>query len=185
VVFIGMHSTLIASPAGTALEIRGLRKRFTVGYGACLAFAEVLRGIDLRVGMGEVLSVVGGEASGKATLLLCAAGLLRADAGDVRWFGAASPVLAARRVIYHLTRTDLMRGGALGEPNLHLVDLADDSVREWVSARQEAGDAVILATRDQSLAESCSSRVMLLKRGVLEQSARSWPRVAEAGVAAR
>lgn len=170
-----------ASPP--ALEIRGLRKRFTVGYGSCLASAEVLRGIDLSVSPGDVLAIVGGVASGKSTLLLCAAGLLRADAGDVRWFGVSSAVMAARRVIYHLTRADLMRAGAMGEPNLHLVDVDDPGVREWAHARREAGDAVVIATRDEQFAESCASRVVMLRRGVLQQPARVWPRVAEANAA--
>jgi ABC-type polar amino acid transport system ATPase subunit len=160
-----------------ALEIRGLRKRFTVGYGACLASAEVLRGIDLSVGAGEAVSIVGGEASGKSTLLLCAAGLLRADAGEVSWFGGTSPIAAARRVVYHLTRNDLMRAGAAGEAKLHLVDTEVSA--EWVAARRAAGDAVIVATRDAEFAESIGSRALILRRGMLERPSRVWPRVAE------
>jgi putative ABC transport system ATP-binding protein len=44
-----------------------------------------LRGVDLRVEPGEVLAVTGRSGSGKSSLLLCLAGVLVPDAGEVRW----------------------------------------------------------------------------------------------------
>lgn len=57
------------------IEISGLRKSF----GAL----EVLKGIDLTVGNGEVLSVIGASGSGKSTLLYCINGLEPIQAGKV------------------------------------------------------------------------------------------------------
>lgn len=57
------------------IEISGLRKSF----GAL----EVLKGIDLTVGKGEVLSVIGASGSGKSTLLYCINGLEPIQDGEV------------------------------------------------------------------------------------------------------
>ncbi|GAB3600795.1 ABC transporter ATP-binding protein [Microbacterium tumbae] len=43
----------------------------------------VLRGVDLELLPGEMLSIVGPSGSGKSTLLYCLAGLERADAGEI------------------------------------------------------------------------------------------------------
>jgi ABC-type multidrug transport system ATPase subunit len=69
-----------------ALELRGLTKRYTVGSGACIASADVLRGVSFAVAGGESVALAGPPGVGKSTLLLCAAGLLRPEAGEVLWF---------------------------------------------------------------------------------------------------
>jgi ABC-type polar amino acid transport system ATPase subunit len=58
------------------IEIEKLRKSF----GAL----EVLKGIDLAVAKGEVLTVIGGSGSGKSTLLTCINGLEPIDSGSIR-----------------------------------------------------------------------------------------------------
>jgi ABC-type polar amino acid transport system ATPase subunit len=58
------------------IEIEKLRKSF----GAL----EVLKGIDLAVAKGEVLTVIGGSGSGKSTLLTCINGLEPIDSGRIR-----------------------------------------------------------------------------------------------------
>ena len=57
------------------IEIKGLRKSFDD--------FEVLKGIDLTVQNGEVLSVIGSSGSGKSTLLYCINALERINAGEV------------------------------------------------------------------------------------------------------
>ena len=57
------------------IEVRGLVKR----HGA----TEVLRGVDLSVGRGEVAVVVGPSGSGKSTFLRCLNGLERFQGGTV------------------------------------------------------------------------------------------------------
>jgi len=59
----------------TKIMVRGLRKAF----GA----KRVLDGLDLEVGSGESLVVIGGSGSGKSVLLKCILGLLKADAGSI------------------------------------------------------------------------------------------------------
>ncbi|MBG0565339.1 ABC transporter ATP-binding protein [Actinoplanes aureus] len=53
----------------------------TKSYGTTPA----LRGIDLTVGEGEIVAVTGPSGCGKSTLLHCLAGILRADAGEIRY----------------------------------------------------------------------------------------------------
>ena len=65
-----------------AIEMRAVR----AGYGG----ATVLEGIDLAVGTGEVLAVVGRSGSGKTTLLRVIAGVLPPAAGEVRLIGSTT-----------------------------------------------------------------------------------------------
>ena len=48
---------------------------------------EVLRGIDISVGKGETVSVIGPSGSGKSTLLRCATFLETADSGEIKYMG--------------------------------------------------------------------------------------------------
>ncbi len=48
---------------------------------------EALRGIDVEVGRGEILAVMGPSGSGKSTLLHCLAAIVRPDAGRVLYDG--------------------------------------------------------------------------------------------------
>ncbi|MBQ7829299.1 MAG: amino acid ABC transporter ATP-binding protein [Clostridia bacterium] len=57
------------------LEIKNLRKRF--------GDTEVLKGVDLVLQKGEVLSVIGSSGGGKTTLLRCMNFLERANCGEI------------------------------------------------------------------------------------------------------
>jgi branched-chain amino acid transport system ATP-binding protein len=61
------------------LEIRGLR----AGYGK----VEILRGIDLDVGTGEIVAVLGSNGVGKSTLNNNISGLYRPFGGSIRFKG--------------------------------------------------------------------------------------------------
>ena len=69
------------------LEIVGLHKSFAGRRG--IAAQHVLRGVDLRVGQGEFVSLIGHSGCGKSTLLSVVAGLQRPDAGRVLVNGQA------------------------------------------------------------------------------------------------
>jgi nitrate ABC transporter ATP-binding subunit len=61
------------------LDIRSVRK----GFGGGGPAQAVLRGVDLTVGQGEFVSIIGHSGCGKSTLLNVVAGLLPAEAGEV------------------------------------------------------------------------------------------------------
>ncbi len=58
------------------ISIRGLRKYFGP--------KKVLDGLDLDVGVGESVVVIGGSGTGKSVLLKCILGLLTPDAGSIK-----------------------------------------------------------------------------------------------------
>ena len=76
------------------LEVRGLE----VGYGGIRA----VKGIDLEVGAGELVCLIGANGAGKSTTLRTLVGLLHPTAGSVR-FDA--------KVFTHLPSHELMRHG--------------------------------------------------------------------------
>ena len=62
-----------------AIELGGVN--LSLGQGA--ARAHILKGIDLNIGKGEAIGLIGPSGSGKSTLLMVMAGLERADSGTV------------------------------------------------------------------------------------------------------
>jgi putative ABC transport system ATP-binding protein len=72
------------STAGPAIALAGVN--LSLGQGA--ARVHILKDIDLHIGTGEAVGLVGPSGSGKSTLLMVMAGLERTDTGTVRVAGA-------------------------------------------------------------------------------------------------
>ncbi len=82
-----------APAAGQAvLAAQGIARRFVQGP----VTLEVLTGLDLAVGRGERLAIIGASGSGKTTLLQILGGLDRPDAGEVRINGSDIHALGER-----------------------------------------------------------------------------------------
>ena len=94
-----VHADLPAVPR-PILELKGV----TAGYGA----GPAIRDIDLTVGEGEVVALLGANGAGKSTLLRAVSGLLPLEAGEMRWQGDSvnherhTPAVAARAGIAHV-----------------------------------------------------------------------------------
>ncbi|MBB3017430.1 branched-chain amino acid transport system ATP-binding protein [Microvirga lupini] len=81
------------------LEVSGLR----AGYGG----TEVLRGLDLSVGTGEIVAVLGSNGVGKTTLNKVLSGVLRANEGEIRFDG---------KVLTGASSADIVRAGLIQVP---------------------------------------------------------------------
>jgi len=79
-------------------EVRDVRLTYQVGsfFGPKRAL-EVLKGIDLTVGRGETVGLVGESGCGKSTLARIVAGLIPATSGEVRVLGRDMGTLDARQ----------------------------------------------------------------------------------------
>jgi ABC-2 type transport system ATP-binding protein len=92
-----------------ALEVEGLTRR----YGARV----VVDDLRLQVLEGDVYGFLGPNGAGKTTAMRCMLGLIRRDAGTVRFFGEADPV-AARRHVGAIVETPSFHGWMSGLQNL-------------------------------------------------------------------
>jgi branched-chain amino acid transport system ATP-binding protein len=86
-------------PAEPLLKVRGL----VAGYGG----TPILRGIDLVVGKGEVVAVLGANGVGKTTLNKALSGVVATDAGEIEF---------ARRRIAGLPPTEIVALGLVQVP---------------------------------------------------------------------
>jgi len=68
--------------AQAIIELKSVGKSFKSADGSA---RSVLEGVDFRLAEGEIVSLLGQSGSGKSTLLRIMAGLINADAGDVRY----------------------------------------------------------------------------------------------------
>ncbi len=90
----------MSTPSSSAalLSVAGLRKTYEAEH----APTRALRGVDLQIQAGELVTLTGASGCGKSTLLRVVAGLELADAGTVeiageRWTGRDADALAKLR----------------------------------------------------------------------------------------
>jgi branched-chain amino acid transport system ATP-binding protein len=74
------------------LEVRGLR----VAYGGIVA----VKGIDLQVGAGELVCLIGANGAGKTTTLKALAGLIRKAEGSIRLEGEDTDRLVSHELVH-------------------------------------------------------------------------------------
>ena len=83
----------MTATANELLQVQGL----CAGYG----LSQVLFGVDLRIGEGEIVGVLGRNGMGKTTLVRSVMGLLRPTQGSVRFRGAELVGLPANKIARH------------------------------------------------------------------------------------
>jgi branched-chain amino acid transport system ATP-binding protein len=115
------------------LAVQGLR----AGYGE----VEVLRGIDLDVGTGEIVAVLGSNGVGKSTLNRVISGIVRPRAGAIRFDGDAiereTPAAIVARGLIHVPE------GRRIFPNLNVRENLDlGSYRRAAARRTQNRDRV-------------------------------------------
>lgn len=192
------------------LSINSMSKSFRAGTAGCSARVSVLRDLDLALWPGEIVALEGARASGRTTLLACAAGVLKPDAGSVLWLGArAAPrdaVAYASGGAPHPRRawgSDRHERGALfaalnaaaapGRTRLVLVDdldLVEAIERRLVLSllrRYASTGAAVLFAADEELATApLVTRTVTLSHGALVQRRkRSAARIAASSRSSR
>jgi len=102
----------------TLVEARGL----SAGYGKM----AIVREIDLRVGAGEVVALIGANGAGKTTTLLTLAGELSPLGGEVHFLGRATTApmhVRCRRGLGYVTEGRSVIMGMSVADNLRLADV--------------------------------------------------------------
>ncbi|MBC7944802.1 MAG: ABC transporter ATP-binding protein, partial [Burkholderiales bacterium] len=79
------------SAAPNLLEVRGLK----ISYGGINA----VKGIDLDIGEGELIALIGANGAGKSTTLRALSGLLPVDAGSIKYLGQNITGFASHKAV--------------------------------------------------------------------------------------
>ena len=113
--------------ADAVLRVAGLSKRFG-GFTA-------LNGIELEVGQGERLGLIGPNGSGKTTLINCVSGALPCDAGRIQFQGVDITGLPAHR----RTRLGIARSFQVPRPFATMTVAQNVAIPLEFAARQRTG----------------------------------------------
>lgn len=137
------------------LDARGVRKR----YGS----TDALAGVDLCVGSGAVVGLVGPNGSGKTTLLQAAAGLIGVDEGAIRVAGAPTGSRRARAA------TALVPDEPTGFDELTVAEHISLVRALWAEGEPAAARARVLTTAF-GLGGRLDQRLGTLSRGLRRQA---------------
>ncbi len=135
------------------LKITGIRKSFST--------LDVLKGVDLTVHKGEVVSLIGPSGSGKTTLLRCANFLDQAEDGTQLSGGQQQRVAIARaiatdpKIIYFDEPTSALDPELTVEVLAVMRDLAAD------------GMTMLVVTHEMGFARNVSNQVVFMEHGVV------------------
>jgi ABC-2 type transport system ATP-binding protein len=72
------------------------------GIGKAFGDQRVLADVSFEIASGEILGLIGPNGAGKTALLECIAGLLPADAGEVRWRGLPLPPTRRKERLFYM-----------------------------------------------------------------------------------
>jgi phospholipid/cholesterol/gamma-HCH transport system ATP-binding protein len=86
------------------VELRGVKKRF--------GSKVVLDGIDLKIGRGESLVIIGGSGTGKSVMIKCVLGILRPEEGEIFVDGEEVTRLKGRARDEYLRKFSMLFQGA-------------------------------------------------------------------------
>ena len=136
------------------LEITGLH----AGYGAF----QVLQGVDLSIGEGQIVAVLGANGAGKTTLNRAVSGLIRPSAGRIRFDGTditgADPAHIVEAGLIHVPE------GRLVFPDLTVAENLRLGAYRRARQRMRANLDMVLALFPR-LAERLSQRAGLMSGG--------------------
>ena len=182
-----------------ALSIAALDKGFRAGTSSCCGRVRVLRDLELAIWPGEIVALEGGRGSGKTTVLQCAAGLLRPDAGTIRWFDASTAprggvaYVSAMGAYAHGALHARLSGAIARGARLLLVDDLDavGTLERRLIAHlmgeygSREGAALVASSPDIQDASLVSRVVTLVDGAIVQRRKRSATRIAASSFASR
>jgi putative ABC transport system ATP-binding protein len=172
--------------AGEAVTLGGVN--LSLGRGA--ARVHILRDIDLHIGRGEAVALLGPSGSGKSTLLMVMTGLERPDGGLVVVAGQDLVALDEDRLArfrgknigivfqaFHLIPTmTAIENVAVPLELAGIRDAQAKAERELIEllfrGHSQRGTTLVLVTHDAALAARCN-RVLHMRSGRIEEPARA------------
>ncbi|WP_217169068.1 ABC transporter ATP-binding protein [Streptomyces sp. AC512_CC834] len=143
------------------LEVRGVTKTFGSGRRRLTA----LDGVDVRVGRGQTLGLVGESGCGKSTLARVLLGLERPDAGTVRFDGTDPFALRGKELLAWRRRVQMVFQDPFASLNARM-SAADLIGEPWRTHRDVVPDA---KARDRRIRE------LLNLVGLRESDGRRYP----------
>lgn len=157
-----------AQPGGTPLlSVKGICKSFSLN--------AVLKGIDLSVGAGEVLALIGGNGAGKSTLMKIIMGIYQQDEGDIYIKGEklnlSRPSVALAAGIYMVPQEPMLFPNMSVEENI-LIGFSEKPAelrRRLVRQMDEIGWHLDLHRKASSLSIAEQQLVEIL-RGLLRNA---------------
>ena len=142
--------------AAPVIEAIGIRKTFRQGK----LDVPVLKGIDIRVGVGETHAIVGASGAGKSTLMHLLGGLDHADEGDVKVMGQSIIGLSEKKL------------GNLRNRHLGFIYQFHHLLPEF-SAQENIAMPLLVRRQSNELAQACA--IDWLRRVGLENRASHKP----------
>jgi len=132
----------------TTLEIDGLTK----SYGT----VKALQDVSFDVPGGDLFGFVGSNGAGKTTTMRIILGVLRADAGVVRWNGAPVDLGVRRRIGYMPEERGLYPRMKVGEQLIYLARLHGMSAADATAAMEHWTEVLGVAERRDDAVEKLS-----------------------------
>lgn len=149
------------------LSARGIYKAF--------GFNQVLKGIDLEVGAGEVLALIGGNGAGKSTLMKIIMGIYQPDSGELYIEGERMtvfrPAAALARGVYMVPQEPMLFPNMTVEENV-LIGFQEKPgplKKRLAAVMDELGWHLDLARKAVSLSIAEQQLVEIL-RGILREA---------------
>ena len=132
------------------------------GLGKSFGGVRVLAGVDLRVGAGEVVALLGRNGAGKSTAVRILSTLTRPDEGSVRIAGidALADPAGARRHLALTAQDSAVDGRMTGWENLRLI------ARLRHLSREERRDRPVRLLRELDLSDAADRRVSTYSGGM-------------------
>ena len=145
------------------LELQGLR----IHYGGI----EAVKGIDLHVEEGEIVTLIGGNGAGKTTTLKTISGLKRPTEGTIAFRGQRIEGMASHRVVTlgigHAPEGRRIFGRMSVRENLEmgLSPILVEKIFEIVKAINDQGTTVLLVEQNAHMALSVAHRGYVIESG--------------------